>query len=106
MIKKVDIAHAGQSSEEALILLETAISTAKNEHNVVAVKVVHGLGSGRVAEKVRAWAKEQEGRFKAVIPGENYDTFNKSAVDMRSELSNKEDRDFNNRNPGITIFWL
>ena len=43
MIKKVDIAHAGQSSEEALILLETAISTAKNEHNVVAVKVVHGL---------------------------------------------------------------
>ena len=52
------------------------------------------------------WAKEQEGRFTAVIPGENYDTFNKSAVDMRSELSNKEDRDFNNRNPGITIFWL
>ena len=43
MIKKVDIAHAGQSSEEALILLETAISTAKNEHNVVAVKVVHCL---------------------------------------------------------------
>ena len=55
---------------------------------------------------MRAWAKEQEGRFTAVIPGENYDTFNKSAVDMRSELSNKEDRDFNNRNPGITIFWL
>ena len=76
MIKKVDIAHAGQSPEEALILLETAISTAKNEPNVVAVKVVHGLGSGRVAEKVRAWAKEQEGRFTAVIPGENYDTFN------------------------------
>jgi len=25
---------------------------------------------------------------------------------MRSKLSNKEDRDFNNRNPGITIFWL
>ncbi|MFL2510947.1 MAG: hypothetical protein ACJ0RN_01465 [Candidatus Neomarinimicrobiota bacterium] len=106
MIKKVDIAHAGQSPEEALILLETAISTAKNEPNVVAVKVVHGLGSGRVAEKVREWAKDQEGRFTAVIPGEEYDAFNKSAVDMRSQLLNKKDRDFNNRNPGITIFWL
>lgn len=106
MIKKVDIAHAGQSSEEALILLETAISTAKNEPGVIAVKVVHGLGSGRVAEKVRSWAKEQEGRFTAVIYGENYDTFNKSSVDMRSNLLNKNDRDFNNRNPGITIFWL
>ena len=66
MIKKVDIAHGGQSSEEALILLETAISVAKNDPNVVAVKIVHGLGSGRVAEKVRAWAKEQEGRFRAL----------------------------------------
>ena len=54
----------------------------------------------------RSWAKEQEGRFKAVIPGENYNAFNKDAVDMRSELSNKQDRDFNNRNSGVTIFWL
>ena len=91
MIKKVDIAHGGQSSEEALILLETAISVAKNDPNVVAVKIVHGLGSGRVAEKVRAWAKEQEGRFTAVIPGESYDAFNKSAVDMRSQLLNKKE---------------
>lgn len=106
MIIKVDIAHRGQSSEEALILLETAISAAKNDSNVVAVKIVHGLGSGRIAEKVRVWAKEQEGRFTAVIPGESYDTFNKRAVDMRSQLLNKKDRDFNNRNPGITIFWL
>ena len=65
-----------------------------------------GLGSGSIVEKVRSWAKEQEGRFKAVIPGENYNAFNKDAVDMRSELSNKQDRDFNNRNSGVTIFWL
>ena len=32
--------------------------------------------------------------------------FNKDAVNMRSELSNKRDRDFNSRNPGVTIFWL
>ena len=45
-------------------------------------------------------------RFKAVIPGEDYNAFNKDAVNMRSELSNKQDRDFNSRNPGVTIFWL
>jgi len=105
MLKTVDIAHAGQSSSEAIILLEVAISTAKEE-GAVAVKIIHGLGSGSIVEKVRSWAKEQEGRFKAVIPGENYNAFNKDAVDMRSELSNKQDRDFNNRNSGITIFWL
>ena len=105
MLKTVDIAHAGQSSSEAIILLEVAISTAKEE-GAVAVKIIHGLGSGSIVEKVRSWAKEQEGRFKAVIPGENYSAFNKDAVDMRSELSNKQDRDFNNRNSGVTIFWL
>ena len=105
MLKTVDIAHAGQSSSEAIVLLEVAISTAKEE-GAVAVKIIHGLGSGSIVEKVRSWAKEQEGRFKAVIPGENYNAFNKAAVDMRSELSNKQDRDFNNRNSGVTIFWL
>ena len=105
MIKTVDIAHAGQSSSEALVLLEVAISNAKKE-GVVAVKIIHGLGSGSIAEKVRSWAKEQECRFRAVIPGEDYNTFNKDAVSMRSELSKKSDRDFNNRNPGVTIFWL
>ena len=85
MIKTVDIAHAGQSSSEALVLLEVAISTAKKE-GVVAVKIIHGLGSGSIAEK--------------------YNAFNKDAVSMRSELLNKSDRDFNSRNPGVTIFWL
>ena len=105
MLKTVDIAHAGQSSSEAIVLLEVAISTAKEE-GAVAVKIIHGLGSGSIVEKVRSWAKEQEGRFKAVIPGENYNAFNRDAVNMRSELSNKQDRDFNNRNSGVTIFWL
>ena len=105
MLRTVDIAHAGQSSSEALILLEVAISKAKEE-GVVAVKIIHGLGSGSIAEKVRSWAQEQKGRIRAVLPGEDYDAFNKDAVNMRSELSNKRDRDFNNRNPGVTIFWL
>ena len=105
MLRTVDIAHAGQSSSEALILLEVAISKAKEE-GVVAVKIIHGLGSGSIAQKVRRWAQEQKGRIRGVIPGEEYNAFNKDAVNMRSELSNKQDRDFNSRNPGVTIFWL
>ena len=105
MLKTVDIAHAGQSSSEALVLLEVAISTAKKE-GAVAVKIIHGLGSGSVADGVRSWARQQEGRFRAVIPGEDYNAFNKDAVNMRSELSNKRDRDFNGKNLGITVFWL
>ena len=105
MLRTVDIAHAGQSSSEALILLEVAISKAKEE-GVVAVKIIHGLGSGSIAEKVRRWSQEQKGWFRAVIPGEEYNAFNKDAVNMRSELSKKQDRDFNSRNPGVTIFWL
>ena len=89
MIKTVDIAHAGQSSSEALVLLEVAISTAKEE-GVVAVKIIHGLGSGSIAEKVRLWAKEQEGRFRAVIPGEDYNTFNKDAVENPADLPGGE----------------
>ena len=53
MLKTVDIAHAGQSTSEALILIEVAISSAKEE-GVVAVKIIHGLGSGRVADSVRS----------------------------------------------------
>ena len=60
MLKTVDIAHAGQSSSEALILLEVAISSAKEE-GATAVKIIHGLGSGSIADKVRLWASEQEG---------------------------------------------
>ena len=47
MLRTVDIAHAGQSSSEALILLEVAISKAKEE-GLVAVKIIHGLGSGSI----------------------------------------------------------
>mgnify|MGYP001161205822 FL=1 len=106
MILKVDIAHQGQSSEQALIQLETEISKAKVTTGVVAVKVVHGLGSGTIAKTVRDWAKEQEGRFTAVISGEDYNAFNKEAVAMRSKIQGHKDKDFNNRNAGITIFWL
>ncbi|MDC3287969.1 hypothetical protein OAV00_03460 [Candidatus Marinimicrobia bacterium] len=106
MLKEIDIGHAGQNASDAITDLEVAISTAKSDSETTAVKIIHGLGSGRVGSEVRRWAKEQRGRFKGVINGEDYDMFNKDAVDMRSGFLTSDDEDFNRRNPGITIIWL
>jgi hypothetical protein len=106
MLEELDIGHKSLNALDALSSLEVAISNAKNNSRVVALKVVHGSGSGAIRRAVRAWGQEQEGRFKAVISGEDYNMFNKEAVMMRSELVDKKDKDFNRKNSGITIFWL
>ena len=59
MLKEIDIGHAGQNAGDAISDLEVAISTAKSDSRITAVKIIHGLGSGRVATEVRGWAKEQ-----------------------------------------------
>lgn len=105
MLEELDIGHKSLNVLDALSSLEVAISNAKN-NNLVALKVVHGSGSGTTREAVRVWGQEQEGRFKAIIGGEDYNMFNKEAVMMRSELVDKKDKDFNRKNSGITIFWL
>jgi hypothetical protein len=55
---------------------------------------------------VREWCKEQEGRFQAVIFGEDYHMFNKEASDMRADGSIKNDPDFGRKNSAITYIWL
>ena len=105
MLEELDIGHKSLNVLDALSSLEAGISNAK-KNNLVALKVVHGSGSGAIRRAVRAWGQEQEGRFKAVISGEDYNMFNKEAVMMRSELVDKKDKDFNRKNSGITIFWL
>jgi len=105
MLEELDIGHKSLNVLDALSSLEAGISNAK-KNNLVALKVVHGSGSGTIREAVRAWGQEQEGRFKAIIGGEDYNMFNKEAVMMRSELVDKKDKDFNRKNSGITIFWL
>ena len=106
MLKEIDIGHTGHNVSDAIIELEVAISTAKSDSQTTAVKIIHGLGSGRVGTEVRRWAKAQKGRFRGVINGEDYDMFNRDAVEMRSEFLTSNDEDFNRRNPGITIIWL
>ena len=54
MLEELDIGHKSLNAMDALSSLETAISNAKN-NNLVALKVVHGSGSGTIRKAVRAW---------------------------------------------------
>ena len=56
--------------------------------------------------RLTGWIKEQEGRFKAIIYGEDYNVFNKVAVDMRSECKLRDDHDFGRKNSGILYIWF
>ena len=75
-LKIVDIGHSGNSPDDALLVLETTVSNSLYENEVRIIKVITGHGSGRLRDIVRQWCKEQDGRFKGVIYGENYDMFN------------------------------
>ena len=109
MLQEIDIGHISSGPilvDRAVEILAVAISQAK-EGGVVAVKIIHGSGSGALKKAVRGWLKNEKGRFKAVIYGENYSMFDKTSVAMRSQISNKnKDNDFERKNPGITIVWL
>ncbi len=105
-IKIVDIGHKNLNLEDAQSLLETTISQIAFEGNIKVVKVITGHGSGILKNSVREWLKEQEGRFQAVINGEDYNMFNTLASDMRSECSISGDLDFGKNNSGVTFVWL
>ena len=105
-IKIVDIGHKNLRLEDAQSLLETTISQIAYEGNIKVVKIITGHGSGALRHSVRKWLQEQEGRFQAVINGEDYNMFNTLAADMRSECHIKDDFDFGKGNSAITFVWL
>ena len=105
-LKVVDIGHSKLSLENARSLFETTISKTLHEGNTRAVKVITGHGSGKLRNSIRDWCNEQEGRFQAVIYGEDYDMFNKGAVDMRSDCNINYDPDFGRQNSAVTYIWL
>ena len=105
-LKTIDIGHSGLSPEGAQSLLETTISQTSFEGNIRAIKVITGHGTGALRKLVRQWCAEQEGRFQAVIYGEDYNMFNTLAADMRSECYIKDDFDFGKGNSAITFVWL
>tara|TARA_B100001013_G_scaffold225578_1_gene138148 strand:- start:1286 stop:1621 length:336 start_codon:yes stop_codon:yes gene_type:complete len=105
-LKIIDIGHSNYNLEQAISLLETTVSQSVFEGRIKAIKVITGHGSGRLRESVRAWCREQEGRFQAVIHGEDYSLFNKEAADMRADCELTSDRDFGRGNQAVTYIWL
>ena len=87
-------------------VLETEVSGLIFQGDAKAIKIIHGHGTGALKNAVREWCKDQQGRFKAIIFGENYDMFDKESVDMRSDCELPDDKDFGRRNSAITYIWL
>ena len=94
-LKVIDIGHSNLSIDKAMLDLETKISQLNFEGDYKVVKVILGMGQRQKHNK--RLVKEQEGRFKAIIYGEDYNVFNKVAVDMRSECKLRNDHDFGRR---------
>ena len=72
-LKILDIGHSGNSPDRAMIILETAVSQCSFE-NKTKVRY-YGHGSGYAP---RDWC--DQGRFRDVIYGEDYDMFNKARL--------------------------
>ena len=106
LLKVIDIGHSGNTPDDAISILETTVSNCLYENKVKVVKVITGHGSGSMRNMVRQWCKEQEGRFKGVIYGENYDMFNNEAVKMRGECFYPNDIDYGKNNSAVTYIWL
>ena len=106
MLSTIDIGHKNFNLDEAMAALESEVSNHIFHGKSKAIKIIHGHGSGALKDAVRVWCLEQEGRFEAIIFGENYDMFDKSSMDMRSDCGLPDDKDFGRRNSAITYIWL
>ena len=104
--KTLDIGHSNFRIDQAISILETTVSQSSYEGSARAIKIITGHGSGKLKKAVRAWCQEQEGRFRAVIIGEDYNLFNKEAIEMRSDANIKKDPDFGRNNSAIIYIWL
>ena len=106
MMKTLDIGHRNLFLDEAMTVLETEVSDAMFSGNVQAVKIIHGHGSGVLRRAVRDWCRDQHGRFKAVITGEDYDMFHPESAAMRADCGLPYDSDFGKRNRAVTYIWF
>ncbi|KAA3618946.1 MAG: hypothetical protein DWQ05_06155 [Calditrichaeota bacterium] len=109
-IYTIDTAHPPRHPElveEAL--LETWMRV-RNHSVLRVIKVIHGHGSsgigGSTKETVLNWAYQHRGRFKNIIPGEQFSLFDATTQEMIAECGSIHDDDCGNANPGITLLWV
>ena len=104
--KVIDIGHSNFRLDTAIALLETTVSQYAYEGRIRGIKIITGHGSGKLRYAVEEWCLEQEGRFRAVIPGEDYDMFNQKAIDMRRDCDHPHDLDYGRKNQAVIYLWL
>ena len=104
--KVIDIGHKGYSIDRALVELEVAVSDCIFSEKTRVIKIIHGHGTGALKKGVREWCGFQEGRFKAVVNGEDYSLFNPTAASMRADCGSPIDQDLERKNGAITYIWL
>ena len=104
--KIIDIGHKGFSLDLALTELEIQVSESIYQGEVRVIKVIHGHGTGALQTSVREWCQNQEGRFQAVVNGEDYDLFNHDSANMRAECGSPYDPDLGKKNSAITYIWF
>jgi len=104
--KIIDIGHSGFSLDRALTELEVSISEFIFNGKTRVIKIIHGHGSGALKMSVRDWCKTQEGRFQAIVKGENYDLFDPNSANMRADCGSPYDPDLGKKNSAITYIWL
>ena len=105
-LKIIDIGHSNYNLEQAISVLEATVSQSIFEGKIKAIKVITGHGSGILRKSVKTWLHEQDGRFQAIILGEDYSLFNKEATDMRADCQLISDQDFDRGNKAIIYIWL
>lgn len=106
LLKTLDIGHSNMPLDMAMTVLETEVSNAIFEGRIRVMKVIHGHGSGALRNAIRQWCGEQEGRFRRIIPGEDYDYLNPDAMDMRRDCGQPADRDLGKKNRAVTYIWF
>lgn len=104
--KIIDIGHKGFSLDRALSELEIKASESIYKGDVRVLKIIHGHGTGTLKQSVREWCQSQDGRFQAVIYGEDYDLFNRDSANMRAECGSPYDPDLGKKNSAITYVWF
>lgn len=74
------------------------------------LKIIHGYGkntgSNVLQVAVRGWLARNPFPFRAAIPGEAYHLSDPTTTELRADIGNFPDNDFNATNQGMTLVWL
>jgi hypothetical protein len=111
-ITRIDLKYDQPTRSTALERLKNAIYTAEMEGANV-LKIVHGYGShgtgGAIRDAVRGRLRRlvNKNQIACFIPGEEFSIPNLKTADAVGKWPElKEDRDYGNSNPGITVIIL